>query len=296
MKKIYFNFLLIFLLGCSPGTQEFKGHLKKAKANEVDGLFQTAYAYHTGKGIEQNDQAAIYWYKRAAEQGSSGAYLNLGYLAEDGFSDEGPIQAMQYYKTAFQIAQTKDHRNQYRAAEAIGLAYMTDGNGIEIDFDKAIHYLEIAVSGGFGVEGLETAKLLKLDFDKTHRKNPSYEAPKTPNENIYLEDFKIRHHARNKEQAEDQKKQAMQSHLSEMRVTCQMAIEDTALYGAKFSFLGRIPFKEDCIQSSMRCEYRWDRDQLKIKNAYGTWDKSSAKCFTLNDEIVSLTVDGVKLR
>lgn len=37
-------------------------------------------AYHNGFGVRQDDKQALYWYRKAAEQGNSEAQYNLGVM------------------------------------------------------------------------------------------------------------------------------------------------------------------------------------------------------------------------
>jgi len=58
-------------------------------------------AYHNGFGVRQDDKQALYWYRKAAEQGSSEAQYNLGvmYLKGQGVR-QSKIVAKEWFKKA----------------------------------------------------------------------------------------------------------------------------------------------------------------------------------------------------
>ena len=56
---------------------------------------------HGGVGIDQDFDKALYWYKRAIENGHSESIFNLGTLYENGQGVEKDIaMAIKYYKNA----------------------------------------------------------------------------------------------------------------------------------------------------------------------------------------------------
>ncbi|ENO3979181.1 sel1 repeat family protein [Aeromonas veronii] len=42
--------------------------------------------YQHGKGTEQNDRKAVYWYRKAAKQGNADAQCDLGWMYDYGHS------------------------------------------------------------------------------------------------------------------------------------------------------------------------------------------------------------------
>ena len=76
MKKLLGILLIIslFLYGCCEERNAYK-------------QFELGVRYSRGQGVEQDYKKAIYWYKKAAEQGHPQSQHNLGvmYYNEDGF-------------------------------------------------------------------------------------------------------------------------------------------------------------------------------------------------------------------
>ena len=46
--------------------------------------FSTSRGAHDGTGVEKDEQKAVEWYKKAAEQGYANAQSNLGWCYESG--------------------------------------------------------------------------------------------------------------------------------------------------------------------------------------------------------------------
>lgn len=65
--------------------QDFQRYLSEAKSGNRDAQFNVGLYYHTGKaGVKKDYQQAIYWYRKAADQGQINAQGNLGYLYVNG--------------------------------------------------------------------------------------------------------------------------------------------------------------------------------------------------------------------
>ena len=56
----------------------FRWGYAAAMQEHVISMVNTGVAYHTGNGVEQNDESAVEWYIKAAEKGQLHAQYNLG--------------------------------------------------------------------------------------------------------------------------------------------------------------------------------------------------------------------------
>jgi TPR repeat protein len=70
--------------------------------------------YANGKGTSKDAKQAVYWYKKAAEQGYAGAQYNLGVMYANG---EGALQDLS--KAKYWIKKAYEGGNA-RAKEALG--------------------------------------------------------------------------------------------------------------------------------------------------------------------------------
>ena len=57
--------------------------------------------YDRGKGVDEDDQQAVLWYRKAAEQGHADAQYRLGSMYDQGKGvDEDDQQAVLWYRRA----------------------------------------------------------------------------------------------------------------------------------------------------------------------------------------------------
>ena len=72
----------------------------RAKADQGDAVAQVNLGriYHDGRGVPQDDTAAVQWYRLAADQGLAVAQVNLGSMYEDGRGvPQDYVQAHMWY-------------------------------------------------------------------------------------------------------------------------------------------------------------------------------------------------------
>ena len=62
----------------------FRWGFAAAMQEHVISMVNTGVAYHTGNGVEQNDESAVEWYIKAAEKGQLHAQYNLGEYSSEG--------------------------------------------------------------------------------------------------------------------------------------------------------------------------------------------------------------------
>ena len=77
----------------------FRWCLAAAKQGDVNSMESIGYFYHTGLGVEQNDESSFEWFMKAAEKGDQHAQHNLGSCYENGRGvDVDLVQAMHWYQ------------------------------------------------------------------------------------------------------------------------------------------------------------------------------------------------------
>ena len=75
---------------------------KAAEQGLAQSQFNLGWAYdHGGKGVERDSAQAVLWYRKAAEQGYDAAQTNLGLLYHEGRGvEQDDDQAMYWYRKA----------------------------------------------------------------------------------------------------------------------------------------------------------------------------------------------------
>jgi hypothetical protein len=113
-------------------------------------MYLLGYMYYLGKGVEQNYNKAIKYYKRSAEMGNSYALNCLGTMYCLGIGVERNYEeSIKYYKKSAEMG------NRY-AMSNLGHAYIM-GEGVEKNFEEAIKYYIMAIENGneFAMDNLE---------------------------------------------------------------------------------------------------------------------------------------------
>ncbi len=127
------------LLGIHP---HLIGRLKQSAEGGSAGA-QTAlgFCYNKGRGVEQNYEEAVKWYRKAAEQGYGPAQHNLGvdYYYGDGV-EQNYEEAVKWYRKAAE---------QEIAIAQSALAYCYyDGRGVEQNYEEAVKWYRKAAEHG----------------------------------------------------------------------------------------------------------------------------------------------------
>jgi TPR repeat protein len=121
----------------------------------------TDWAVIDGYGVQQDQQAAAYWYRQAAEQGHAEAQFNLGRLYATGQGvPRDQEEALRWIRAAASQG--------YLPAEVrFGIRYAT-GNGIGQDHQRAYFWLTLAfLRGEKSVEKIRAVEAAKLTPDVT---------------------------------------------------------------------------------------------------------------------------------
>lgn len=122
--------------------QDFQRYLSEAKSGNRDAQFNVGLFYHTGKaGVKKDYQQAVYWYRKAADQGQINAQGNLGYLYVNGI---GVTQ--DYSQAAYWYRKAAD-QGDMSAQASLGYLYF-DGKGLTQDYSQAVYWFRKAADQG----------------------------------------------------------------------------------------------------------------------------------------------------
>jgi TPR repeat protein len=122
--------------------------------------------YEKGRGLPRDIQQAAYWYKKAVEQNESYAQFNLGQCYENGAGVEQDLkQAVDLYTKAAEQYHTTAQRNLAACYE--------EGKGVEIDMEKALYWN--AKAAGLG-DVVSQVKMAGYYMDGKHVEKSNDEA------------------------------------------------------------------------------------------------------------------------
>ncbi len=97
--------------------------------------------YNYGRGVRQDFNEAVKWYRLAAEQGYADAHASLGVMYDGGYGvSQDYEKAVHHYRIA---AKQGDTLSQY----FLGVSY-TKGEGVPVDNIRAYMWFDIAASQG----------------------------------------------------------------------------------------------------------------------------------------------------
>jgi hypothetical protein len=103
--------------------------------------FNLGWNYANGSGVTKNLEQAVYWYKKAAEQGNAAAQCNLGVCYENGRGVERNLnQAVYWYEKSAEKGNATAQFN-------LGMAYV-NGNGVEKDLNQAMYLCKKSAEKG----------------------------------------------------------------------------------------------------------------------------------------------------
>ena len=140
MKRLYLIFgLVIFAL---PIHADFASDLEKAKKGDPEAQNTVGVAYYDGKGVAQDYTQAVYWYRKAAEQGYFDAQNDLGTAYYNG---KGVPQ--DYTQAVYWFRKAAEQGNK-PAIYNLGFAY-ENGKGVPQDYTQAMYWYKKAVDEGY---------------------------------------------------------------------------------------------------------------------------------------------------
>ena len=125
-----------------PKDEDGRKLYQKACQGEAEAQFELGYNYFYGRGVEEDEEEAITWYRKAAEQGHADAQYELGdcYLFAWGVAEDHEEAAKWYRKAAEQ--------GNAQAQKNLGDCYFY-GRGVEEDEEEAITWYRKAAEQGF---------------------------------------------------------------------------------------------------------------------------------------------------
>ena len=120
--------------------------LPLAEKGNTEAQVYLGVTYELGKGVSQDYQLAVKWYKRVAEQGHANAQYYLGgmYLSGQGVPQDYQL-AVKWYRRSAQ---------QGNAPAQLGLGFRyASGKGVPQDFVLAYKWMHLAAAQGFKIAG-----------------------------------------------------------------------------------------------------------------------------------------------
>ena len=143
-------------LNIQESNAELDSYLLQAYSGDKEAQFKLGALYSSGEsGVIQDDTQAIYWYKKAAEQGHDSAQYNLGHKYLEGKGVEKDItKAIAWWKKA---AEQQHELAQFN----LGRAYYL-GIGTQKDEKKSRHWFTQAANNG---EVRSIAIIKKMNWD-----------------------------------------------------------------------------------------------------------------------------------
>lgn len=119
----------------------FEWYDRAARAGNVFGMVNVAYAYQHGEGVERDCKKAFYWYKKSAEAQDA---RGMNYLADAYYKgigvEQNYIEAFYWHKKSAEAGSAKGMNNLARAYSC--------GHGVEKDLSKAVYWFEQAAELG----------------------------------------------------------------------------------------------------------------------------------------------------
>lgn len=137
MRSIFLVLLLAssFFAGADDG--QLAEIIEKANAGEPNYQNYLGSLYQFGEGVEQNNNAAISWYQKAADQGFPLAKVNLGYMYDEAQGvEQDKEKAVSLYMEAAELGEPRGMLN-------LGEMYRK-GDHVEQSNEKAYMWLDLA--------------------------------------------------------------------------------------------------------------------------------------------------------
>lgn len=127
--------------------------------------FKLGYYFDLGRGITQNFNEAVHYYKLSADQGYADAYYNLGILYEHGYGVD------QDYNEAFKCYEFAAEHGVSEAQFNLAVFYQ-NGLGVERDTIKSCHWFEESARIGYteAITSLGVCYLNGVGYDKDYQK------------------------------------------------------------------------------------------------------------------------------
>jgi hypothetical protein len=121
-----------------PDVEQLK---RQAESGDAEAQYRFGKCYDEGRGLKQNSEEALGWYRKAAEQGHAAAQFMMANAYAFGIQvDQDYEQALDWYRKA---AKQGHHEAQY----SLGMSYHY-GIGVEEDEKEAANWYQRAAVHG----------------------------------------------------------------------------------------------------------------------------------------------------
>ncbi|MDQ2994382.1 MAG: sel1 repeat family protein, partial [Pseudomonadota bacterium] len=144
------------------------------------GECNVGYCFANGVGVQQDKVEAAQWYRKSAEQGYARGQFNLGRCYAEGSGvPQNAVEAMKWFRKAakqnYGDAQTRLRLMYSKGAVVFNPLMIEDYfyDAFELECDEARDYLKLAANGEGTKILLATHFLIKLDYCKKCKENPS---------------------------------------------------------------------------------------------------------------------------
>jgi TPR repeat protein len=142
-------------LATTTGCNDMDRLRLKAMLGGTNSQVELANRYGTGDGVEQSEEEAVRWYRRAAEGGNALSQLVMGNRYASGIGvEKDPVEAFAWYEKA--AAQGMSEA-QFRAGWAC-----FNGVGTDLDVNRGMAYIEQAAMAG-STDGLRVMAAVMRD-------------------------------------------------------------------------------------------------------------------------------------
>ena len=155
-------------LWCILGTMYCNGHgvgqnyeqalywfRKAAEQGHARGQYNFGFIYYEGRGVEKNNGRAAYWFRKAAEQGNARGQVKLGFMYTNGRGVEQNYELAVYWSR--KAAEQDNAYGQWN----LGAMYML-GRGVEQNDEQAVNWFRKAAEQG---NAYAQEDLIKLGID-----------------------------------------------------------------------------------------------------------------------------------
>ena len=101
MKKLLLALIALASALCVNGQtyEDFKKTLAEAKSGNIYAQHNIGVYYIKGKGVPQNYSQAVYWFRKAADQGLEYSQFSMGLCYEDGTGVTQNLEQAVYWYT-----------------------------------------------------------------------------------------------------------------------------------------------------------------------------------------------------
>ena len=136
--------LLVPLFFCHPTPYDIEALLLAAEQGDIELQCELGYCYFYGRGVVEDKEEAVKWFRKVAEQGNADAQVNLGQCYRNGWGvAEDKEEAIKWYHKSAEQGNVDAQYN-------LGNCYF-DGEGVPEDKEEAVKWYHKAAEQGDAV-------------------------------------------------------------------------------------------------------------------------------------------------